>query len=151
MGTIYEMKKPKAINSFSVSLFLIVAALGYLGYFYIPVWWPVFQLSGIMRGICNDAYRTHDDQALVDKLLKESKRTGLRLTAENFVFTRVPYGPEELSGLEDHARALKERRGKRCELQLIYTAQAKWPFLEGKVTELDMGRKVESDLAQVQY
>lgn len=151
MGTIYEAKKPSAINSFSVSLVLITATLGYLGYFYLPVWWPVFQLSGIMRGICNDAYRDHDDKALVDKLLRESKRTGLRLTQDNFVFKRVPYTEEELVGIEGHARSMKERRGKRCELELIYTARAEWPFLEGKVTSLNMGRRVEADLAQIQY
>jgi hypothetical protein len=152
LGTIYEMKKPSRINAFSVSLVLVALALAYFLYFFIPVWWPVFQLTGIMKGVCNDAYHTHDDKKLMDKLLAEAKRTRLRLTEENFLLERERYTPEELNAMSisDSARALLERRGKVCRISLGYTSEAKLPFTQ-KVVEIPWNRSVETDLAVIKY
>ncbi|MCB9654219.1 MAG: hypothetical protein H6729_08845 [Deltaproteobacteria bacterium] len=145
---IYLQKKPRRINSFSVTLALIVLVAGYAGYFYLPLWWPVFQLTGIMRGICNEAYRNVNDEDLMKKLMAESKRVRLPgLTAENFEFTRVPYEQEELAS----AKGLRpELRGKRCELYLSYERTATWPLL-GKTSTFHFEREVVSDLSFVDW
>lgn len=152
MGGIYEMKKPARINSFSVTLTLIVATLAYAGYFFIPVWWPVFQVTGIMRGICNDAYHTFENEKLMEKLLKETKRTGLYLTSDNFVLERVPYTEEDYQAqnIDYSKRPAYERRGKLCRLTLTYTSKARWPFLE-KVTDIPWNRSIETDLSIIKW
>ena len=152
MGTIYEMKKPSRFNAFSVSLVLVAIALAYFLYFFIPVWWPVFQLTGIMKGICNDAYHTHDDRKLMEKLLKESKRTNLRLTEDNFLLERDQYTADELNAAtpSDSGRILLQKRGKVCRISLGYVSQAKLPFTQ-KVIEIPWNRTIETDLAVIKY
>jgi hypothetical protein len=147
---IYEMKKPKKINSFSVTLALIVAALVYLGYFFLPVWWPIFQETGIMQGICNDAYREYSDEKLMEKLLKESKRTRLPLTKENFVLERVKYDDVELSKFPEASRDFVQGRGKECRLTMTFTSNAEWPFI-GKKSQISWNRTVRTDLGLVKY
>lgn len=143
---IYEIKKPRKINSFSVTLFLIVTIGGYLLYWYIPIWWPIFQMQGIMNGICNDAYREIDNEKLMAKLLKESQRTHLRVTKENFKLERVPYMPNELPNLTEYAAA----RGKFCKLSFSYAAESELPFI-GKRVQHEWHKSAEVDLKIVKY
>jgi hypothetical protein len=146
---IYEIKKPKKINSFSVTIFLIVTIGGYLGYWYIPIWWPIFQVSGIMSGICNDAYREMNNEKLVDKLMKETKRTGLALTKENFTFERIPYLPQEMPN-DAASRDTLGRRGKACRLTFNYGKRYELPFI-GKSVPLSWTKQVYTDLGVIKY
>jgi hypothetical protein len=146
---IYEMKKPKRINSFSVTLALLVSAAVYTGYVLIPVWWPVFQETGIMQGICNDAYREFDNDKLMGKLLKESARTGLRLTKENFTFERIPYTAEETRQWTG-ASNLYSLRGKECILSMGYVSNFTWPGI-GRQSQISWQKTVRTDLATVKW
>jgi hypothetical protein len=147
---IYEIKKPKKINSFSVTLFLIVVVGGYLLYWYIPAWWPIFQIKGIMSGTCNDAYRQMDNDKLLDKMLKETKRTGLKLTKQNFELERERYTPAELVGLDEKKQDLMQRRGKTCRLTFRYKNNYEMPFI-GKSVPLSWTKTVESELGIIKY
>ena len=153
MGGIYEIKKPRRINSFSVTIFLMAAAIGYLGYFFIPVWWPVFQLTGIMRGACNNAYREYDDKKVISVLLRDASRTKLRVTEDNFRLTRLPYTEEELAVLSKGQQTgmdLLRRRGKECVLEMRYQDDYKWPLI-GTTTHLEFEREVRASLETIKW
>lgn len=150
---IYAMKKPKRINSVSITFFILAVVVGYAGWALIPIYWPVFQLSGIMRGICYDAYRNHDNEKLMDKLLKEGRRTGLKLSEDNFRLTRLPYSEEELVALTGgvmEKRGLYLKRGKTCRLEMHYEDDFTLPVID-KSVHLSFDKTVESTLEQIKY
>ncbi|MBK8012965.1 MAG: hypothetical protein IPK13_16615 [Deltaproteobacteria bacterium] len=145
---IYLQRKPRRINSFTVTLSFLALAFGYGGYFYLPLWWPVFQLTGIMRGICNEAYRNVNDEDLMKKLMTEARRVRLPgLTAENFEFIRVPYEQDELASAKGFQ---PEKRGKRCELYFTYDRTATWPLID-KTSTFHFEREVVTDLSFVDW
>lgn len=146
---IYEIKKPKKINSFSVTIFFVAIVSAYLCYWYIPIWWPTFQIGGIMKGICNDAYRQPNNETLMDTLVKQTARTGLKLTKENFTLVRVPYDPKDLPS-EPSTREVFERRGKLCRLTFNYRNIYALPFT-GKSVPLTFSKTIETDLKVVTY
>lgn len=152
----YDPKKPSAFNVVNVILVLVLGTVGYLGWFYVPHWWPVWQLTGIMRGVGNDAYREYNNDKLLEKLLKESKRTGLKLTAQNFTIERRAYTPEEMAealkgtNMSDAARLLFEQRGKAITLYFEYNVNARWPLRETS-RPLTFRRTVTVDLSIIQW
>lgn len=147
---IYLMKKPKRINSVSVTLFLLMVAGAYLGWTFVPVYWPVFQMTGIMRGVCNTAYRERNDDKLLDILVKEGRRTRLRLSKENFAVERVPYTEEELLAAPEGPRKVMADRGKTCVISFHYEDEYTWPILE-KRAPLIIDRTIETPLEQVSW
>lgn len=151
--SIYEMKKPKRINAVSVSIMFIVLIIGYLGWAIVPIYWPIFQLSGIMHGTCNDAYRVQDDEQLMKKLIADAQRTKLPLTKDNFRFTRIPYSPEELEAMapgNQTRQALMQKRGKECLLEMRYDASYPLPLLDQTI-HWPFEREVRKTLEQVRY
>lgn len=152
----YDPKKPSAFNVVNALIVLVVGTLGYLGWFYVPHWWPVWQLTGIMRGVANEAYREYNNDKLLDKLLKESKRTGLKLTAENFTIERRAYTPEEMvealkgGQMSEAARLLFEQRGKAITIYFENTVSAQWPLRESK-RPLTFRRTVTVDLSIIEW
>lgn len=152
----YDPKKPSAFNPVNIAIVLGLAALGYGGAFYLPHWWPVWQLSGIMHGIGNEAYRNADDTKLMANLLKEAQRTKLGLTEQNFTIERHPYTPEELEvaadgkPITDHARKVYETRGKSISIHLEHSVDAKWPLMD-KWTTLTFRRTVNTDLSTIKW
>ncbi|MBK6689938.1 MAG: hypothetical protein IPG45_36065 [Deltaproteobacteria bacterium] len=147
---IYLMKKPKRINSVSVTLFVMAAGLGYLGWALIPIYWPVFQMDGIMRGACNDAYRERNDSVLVNRLVSQGRRTKLRLSPENFSLQRVPYSDEELMAMPEGPRRVNEERGKMCLITFHYEDTYTWPIIERKQLFV-FDRVVEAPLETVSW
>jgi hypothetical protein len=147
---IYEMKKPKAVNPVSVTMVLVAALLIYTGWVVIPVWWPLFREGGIMQSICNDSYREYDDEKLMAKLLRESARTGLRHSNENFEFKRIPWSPEESREFSGPSGALYALRGKECRLSFSYLGTIKWPLI-GKEQSLTWNKTVTTDLKTVTW
>ncbi len=147
---IYAMKKPKRINAVSVTVTIIVLIIAYLLWFAIPVWWPSFQMGGIMQTGCNEAYRILDDEELVKKLVQNAKRTGLRITADNFRFTRVKFTPDELTARKQKSDGYQAQRGKLCVIEFYYEDDYKWPLI-GKTTHIVFEKKVEGDLTQVEW
>lgn len=151
--SIYAMKKPKRINSVSISFFFLALVLGYVGWAAVEIYWPIFQLSGIMRGACNDAYRVHDDKKVMAKLLKDARRTGLPLTKDNFRFTRVQFTDEELlamtKGNAKH-RASLVKRGKSCLLEMRYEDDFALPLLDKKL-HIPFEKRVTASLELVKY
>lgn len=152
----YDPKKPSAFNIVNILIVLGLGTVGYLGWWYLPHWYPVWQLSGIMRGAANDAYREFNNDKLLQKLLKDSQRTGLKLTAENFTIERTGYTNEEMQAavegkeLSDHARMLFEQRGKTITIYFENTVTAKWP-LQDKSRPLTFRRTVSMDLATIKW
>ena len=150
---IYAMKKPKRINSVSVTLALIGAVLAYTIWFLVPAFWPIFQLTGIMRGACNDAYRQHDDKKVMQKLLLDARRTKLRVTEDNFRLTRIKYSDDELQVLAKGDAVMADgyqKRGKECVLEMRYQDNYTWPLI-GQTTRLEFEREVRTPLETVKY
>ena len=128
---IFLQKKPKRINVVSVTLTTILVVGGYFLWFWVPAFWPIFQLSGIMRGACNDAYRQTDDAKVVQKLLADAKRTRLKLSEDNFRFYRVPYTDEELEKLPGgRASDVWARKGKICVIEMHYEDDYRLPLID---------------------
>lgn len=156
---IYAPKKPKRINSVSVTIALFLLVFGYLGWAFGPILWSVFQLEGMARAACNHAYRELDDEAVIAGLVRDSARTGLRLTAENFRMTRVPYEEAELreetaSIGSDQQRAQRARflreRGKTCVIEYYYRDQYPLPLI-GQTIELTFNDEVRGSLETVTW
>jgi hypothetical protein len=134
---IYAMKKPRRVNAVSVSLVGMALVIGYLGYAFIPIFWPIFQLQGILRGACNEAYRVHDDEKVMRYVVREAQRTGLPLSKDNFRIRRERYPEDELVALlkdvrsQDRAsaRELYQSRGKTCVIEYRYAANHQLPIL----------------------
>jgi hypothetical protein len=146
--SIYAPKKPKKINAVSVTVTLVLAVIGYLGWFYLPHWFSVWSASGRMIGVGRDAYREFDDQKIMDKLVREVRAAGLRVGPENFELIREKYTPEELQTLTQGGKGSShvwERRGKTFTVKLAYQVQAKWPLME-KVTPLVFRAERKVDL-----
>lgn len=132
---------------------LVVLVIGYLTYFFAPIYWPLFQLGGIMRGICNDAYRITKDEQLMDRLLEQSKRTGLDLTEDNFRLTRIQWSDEELqelAGDNQRRREMLESRGKECLLEMHYEDDYEWPFI-GKSSHFAFDSSATAPLEQIKW
>jgi len=146
----YDPKTPKRINSVSVTMFLVTVALAYGGWFYLPHWWPVFQLSGIMRGICNDAYREFDDKKLMDKLLTQSQRLSMKVAREDFVLYREPYTPQDVHAMNDEARRVLQTRGKVMHAKFKKTVVAKWPLVS-KWSYLTFEKEVSTTLETITW
>lgn len=147
---IYLMKKPKRINSVSVTLFLMAAVTAYLGWAYIPIYWPLIQMSGIMRGVCNDAYREQRNDALLQQLVREGKRTRLRISADNFSVERVAYSEEEMMNQSEHAKSILRARGKACVISFHYEDTYTWPLFDSP-HRVVFDRTVETPLETVKW
>jgi hypothetical protein len=152
---IYEIKQPKKINSVSVSVYLSLAAVLYVGAWWIPVWWPVFTLHGVMRGICNDAYNDWDDDRLMKKLLREARlRSELSgLNEDQFKMWRDKYTDQELSSLRVTSNAAItnfQKRGKTCHITWEKDIKTEFPLVD-KTKTIHFRREVETDLSTVKY
>lgn len=150
---IYLMKKPKRINSVSVSLAILGLILLYVCWFLVPAFWPIFQLTGIMRGACNDAYKQLDNEVVMQTLLKNARRTGLQLSKENFQLSREQYTPEDLKQFGNQKPefiTFVQKRGKACVLKMRYQDNYTWPLV-GETTQLTFEREVRVDLKPIQY
>lgn len=151
---IYLMKKPKRFNAVSVTIGIIAIVGGYLAWFAIPAYWPIFQLTGIMRTACSEAYREFDDRKVVEKMLKNARRTRLKLTKENFDFQRVKFTPDELleftRGKPDSVRQTLDRRGYACKIALYYEDDYPWPLI-GKTARLTFTPQIEGTLETVTW
>ena len=115
---IYLMKKPKRINSVSVTLFFGTLLIVYVCYWWIPILWPLFQMTGIMKTACNEAYRNVDDKLVMKKMLVDAQRTKLKIDENNFRFRRIMFTPEELVAMKLSDDNFVAQRGKRCENRL---------------------------------
>ncbi len=132
--SVYQLKKPRRINSVSVGLAVIFAVLVYAAWFLVPMFWPLLQVSGMARRACAHAYAEPNDQVVFDRLLKETRRTRLRLSKDNFRFERIPYSEESLRGVP----ALKQDRalsiGETCEIAFRYVGDYELPLIGATVT-----------------
>lgn len=151
--SIYAMKKPKRVNAVSVTFFFLALIVGYLGWAAVDIYWPIFQLSGIMRGACNDAYRVTDDKVVMQKLLKDAQRTKLKITKDNFRLTRLPYSEDEivkLSANNPNLRKMLVERGKTCMIEMRYEDDFSLPLIDKKM-HIPFSKTVTATLEQVKY
>jgi hypothetical protein len=141
--TLDMRRRPKLINSVSVTLGLTCLILGYAGWFFLPEFWPVFQVTGIMRDIANRSYRTVEDEDLMAMLLKETEHVKLPLSRDNFRLERIPWEMGELLelGPSTNSNDVWIRRGKGMVVQFHYQGKAKWPLLD-RYTQLTFDRDV---------
>ncbi len=149
---IYLQKKQKKLNSVSVTIGLTAALIGYLLWFAVPTYWPIFRMSGIMKGICSEAFKIHDEERLIRKLLVESKRTKLKLTKDNFRLSRTPYTPEELQAKSKDQKnwGLLRKQGKECVLDFYYEDDYEWPLIGAK-THLVFEKQVVEPMEAVTW
>lgn len=145
---VYAMKKQRKINSVSVSMALILFLMGYLAYAIVPVWFPMFRMSGVMRGVCNEAYKNFDDEELTKKVLTGARIAGLRLTREEVRFVRVPYDPEVLAMEAPNWREVLSKRGARCQVVFETVAQIHFPIIE-KVVDWPYTGYVDREIPRV--
>lgn len=128
--SIYAIKKPKRINSVSVGLTIILAGILYLGYAMLPVMWPLWQVGGMMRSTCAQSFSSvGDDAELLKKLVRETRRTRLRISVDNFQFEREPYSDAELENLPAARRDQLQLRGKTCVIRFRYDDEYELPLL----------------------
>lgn len=123
------MKKPKRINSVSVSLFVLFVLFVYVVWAIVPAMWPLWQMSGMMRTACAVAYREPTEDAVLDALLKEARRSSLEVTKENFIFERVPYSDDELLKVAEAVRPKRLAVGKECRIRFRYVDDYALPLI----------------------
>lgn len=143
--SIHTPKKPSRVNAVSVTIFLVVAALGYFAWTFVPPYYNAWRLTGAMMSAARAAYREYDDQKLIERLVLDGKRAGLQVTRDNFALQREPYPEEDLIQQSDHARTLLRQRGRKMTITFALTIEAKWPFLD-KVTPINFENVREADL-----
>ncbi len=125
------MKKPKRLNSFTISLIIFAIIMAYLGYAFIPIYWPLIRMKGIQRSTCAFAAQEYDDQVIMKRHLKDVKRTGLNLSKDNFLFERVSYSDEEFEAMKTEAlRDWGRKRGKTCRFHFSYANTYLLPLLD---------------------
>ncbi|MEL7368203.1 MAG: hypothetical protein AAFN74_04770 [Myxococcota bacterium] len=132
-----------------MTMFFGTIILGYLLYWWGPILWPIFQMTGIMKTACNEAYRQLDDRKVMQKLLGDAQRTGLAVTEDNFRLRRIPYTPEEMEQFANKTEYI-QRRGKVCEIDFRYADTYAIPFT-GKTIHLQFDRTVDAPLSPVKY
>lgn len=156
---IYAPKKPSKINSVSVTIVLFFLVFGYFLWAFVPIYWPIFQLKGIARAACNDAYRQLDDKLVLEKLVKDSRRTGLVLTKDNFRMRREPYERDEIekevSHVEDPVRRRERadflrQRGKACVIEYYYRGNYRLPLVAQSI-QLTFNDEVRGSLETVTW
>jgi len=153
---VYDPKKPKAMNAVSVTGALVVLVLGYLAYVLVPPYWQIFQLQGILKSACNEAYQQWSDEKVMDYLMRQVPRTRLPLSKDNFRFTRIPYTAEERRE-EFGERAndpqivqLAETRGATCVMEYRYARTIHFPLIEQELPVVHQG-EVRASLKTVRY
>jgi hypothetical protein len=156
---IYAPKKPSRINSVSITFTVVGLALAYFLWAFIPIYWPIFQLKGICRAACNDAYRVTDDDEVIKRLVRDAARTGLGLTEDNFRMTREPYTEDELVALTAKIEDVDKRaewttflrdRGKTCVIEYLYRGRYTLPVV-GQSVELTFNDEIRGSLESVNW
>jgi hypothetical protein len=146
--SVYAPKKPSAINSFSVTLTVLVSLALFFGSFYLPHAYRAWVLSGVIVSIGNDAYREFDDEKIMKKLVTEANRRGLPLKRDNFVVQRNHYLPAEIPS--ETAAELFRKRGKSITIVVGYEVDAEWPLID-KRTKLRFQKQRDVDLKPIDY
>jgi hypothetical protein len=151
--SLYAPKKPKKINAVSVTLTLLLGTLGYLGWWYLPHWFVAWQMSNAALNVGRKGYRETDDNKLLDALLKEAQRIGMKgVSKENFSIWREPY-PDydpELQGKRPEAIEVFQKRGKFIHVSYAWTVNAQWPLLDDS-TPLTFEKERIVDLATIKW
>lgn len=142
------MKQPKRINSVSVGLAVVGLVVGYLAWAFLPVFWPLWRVAGMTRTACAEAYNSTDDEKILTNLVRASRRSGLRLTKENFRLERVPYSDEELAKLPEGRQEKAYEVGKTCIARFRYVSDYPLPLIGTRIT-IPYESAVEADLAPV--
>lgn len=139
------MKKPKRINSVSVALALMALAFLYFLWAVVPTLWPLWQMSGIMRTACSVAYSEADDEVVMQRLVKDGRRTKLRISKDNFLLERVAFTEDEILAAPERLRGVMSKKGKECVLRFRYVDTYALPLL-GLEYELPYESKVTLSL-----
>ena len=153
---VYDPKKPKVINAVSVTGALALLVVGYLAYVLVPPYWQIFQLQGILKSACNEAYREWNDEKVVDYLMRQVPRTGLPLSKDNFRFNRIPYTAEErVEEFGERANdpqiiQLTEDRGATCVFAYRYARSIHFPIIDQDLPVVHQG-EVSASLKTVRY
>ena len=147
---IYAIKKPNRINSVTVTLAVGGLLIGYLLYWWLPIFWPIFRMTGIMKSACSEAYRNPNDEAVMEKLIADASRTGLRIDERNFRYRRIPFTRAERQASQITEESFVNRRGKECEIAFHYEDDYPLPLI-GKTTRLVFERTITQTLEHTQY
>lgn len=147
----YDPKLPKKWNAVSVSLVLGLIAGAYLGWFYLPHWYPTFRLTTMMKGACNKAYRIYNNDAVLNELVAEAQSLNFNIEKGDFEVERVEWAGEEIMAEEkDTLRDMMRKRGKSFRISFHKEIEAKWPLMD-KWTVLVFDNEVETSLEKVTW
>ena len=142
---IYAMKRPRRMNAVSAGLTILLLAAVYAGWALLPVLWPLWQISGMMRTACAQAYRTTDNGEVIAYLMKEVQRSPLAVNEDNFRLERKPYAEDELLNLAPDARRKRRAQGRTCVLRFRYVDRYRLPIL-GTMYRMPYEASVRLDL-----
>ena len=150
---VYDAKKPSAFNALNASILVVFLILAYFGTWYLPHWYKVWAVKGVMQGVATDGYREYDDEKLMVELLRGARRLDLKVTEKNFVIKRVPYTAAEVNAVvaKNGNPYFMSRRGKFVKIAFATIIRADWPLLEGKYVDLEFHRQVEVDMAVITW
>lgn len=144
----YAPKKPSKFNSFNITLFFILTIGGYFGWWFLPHWFAVWRMSGVMVTIGRDGYREFDNEKLIKKLVSEARRLGLQASADNFAVARQPYPPEELEKYQE--QYYPTMRGKTIKVAFAIVIPMEWPLFGG-IQDVTFERQKMVDLTTVNW
>lgn len=131
-------KKPSRINAVSISLLLVLAALGYVAHSI----WPVLSLRAKVKGELQDA---------LPQLYRWNLRPEAQARPEIIRLRQVLTARLATIGVKDKKLELVIKRDKQLvSIEARFSADATFPVLE-KTMRFDLAPKVQTDAARVEW
>jgi hypothetical protein len=146
----YDPKTPSAANSFNLFLALGVAIFGYAACIFVPYYWPLLQLRGMVHATSNAGYKEYNNDKLLQELMRKSATVDLEIELEDFAIEREPMGWDELQKMPAAVRAYARQRGQSITVSFHQSVDAKWPFID-KWTPLELTLSKTTDLSPVEW
>jgi hypothetical protein len=150
--SIYAPKKPSKFNRLNFTIAAVFLVLGYFGWWYLPAFYKVWTVTGAMASESNAAYRTLDDNKLVERLVAAARRVGLNTVGpDNFAIQRDPPTDAQLSmATNDASRELLKKRGSAITIVFAVTLDLPWPLIGGSV-QMDFERVRTAEMTALKY
>ena len=150
--SIYAPKKPSKFNRLNFTIAAVFLVLGYFGWWYLPAFYKVWTVTGAMASESNAAYRTLDDNKLVERLVAAARRVGLNTVGpHNFAIQRDPPTDAQLSkASNDASRELLKKRGSAITIVFAVTLDLPWPLFGGSV-QMDVERVRTAEMTALNH
>jgi hypothetical protein len=128
----------------TVLLVLSVAATGYLGWVWVPVYIYRFQAEQVVRDFMNQAVKNRDDRQLVEKMVKKLRMVGtVELTGEDG--TREAQPAVDVDGADITWERDATASPPMLHVAFDYTAKVEYPWIDRqdeKVVSIDFTQDI---------